>query len=224
MSQQIQIIQAGLKSGTRGSLIYLGKSSISLLGKPVDLDANSGIFVTLNPAGKGYGGRQKLPDNLKQLFRSVAMSRPNNDLIAEVILYSEGFKNAEVLGKKIVSVFVLCKQLLSPQQHYEWGLRPLKSTLWLAGNLLSEELRKGAVDSKRESEILVKALRVNTLSKLTFKDGQRFSALLNDVFPNIRKEEISYNELEKAVKSAYEELHLTYSDNQRDKASSINVI
>ena len=50
----------------------------------VDIDPNSGIFITMNPAGKGYGGRQKLPDNLKQLFRPVAMSKPDNDLIAEV--------------------------------------------------------------------------------------------------------------------------------------------
>ena len=50
----------------------------------VKLDPNTGIFVTMNPAGKGYGGRQKLPDNLKQLFRPVAMTKPDNELIAEV--------------------------------------------------------------------------------------------------------------------------------------------
>lgn len=75
----------------------------------VELDPNSGIFITLNPAGKGYGGRQKLPDNLKQLFRPVAMSRPDNELIAEVILYSEGFKNGEVLGRKLVAIFNLAR-------------------------------------------------------------------------------------------------------------------
>lgn len=63
----------------------------------------------MNPAGKGYGGRQKLPDNLKQLFRPVAMSHPDNELIAEVILYSEGFKDAKVLGRKLVAIFNLSR-------------------------------------------------------------------------------------------------------------------
>lgn len=53
-----------------------------MLGKQVEVNFNSGIFVTLNPAGKGYGGRSKLPDNLKQLFRPIAMSVPDNELIA----------------------------------------------------------------------------------------------------------------------------------------------
>lgn len=75
----------------------------------VDIDHNSGIFITMNPAGKGYGGRQKLPDNLKQLFRPVAMSKPDNEQIAEVILFSEGFKQAKELGRKLVAIFNLSK-------------------------------------------------------------------------------------------------------------------
>jgi dynein heavy chain 2 len=63
----------------------------------------------MNPAGKGYGGRSKLPDNLKQLFRPVAMSAPDIELIAETMLFSEGFKNAKILAAKVVSLFRLMK-------------------------------------------------------------------------------------------------------------------
>lgn len=80
-----------------------------LLGSNVFVNRNSGIFVTLNPAGKNYGGRSKLPDNLKQLFRPVAMSVPDNELIAEVLLYSEGFKHARELAEKIITIFTLSK-------------------------------------------------------------------------------------------------------------------
>ncbi len=63
----------------------------------------------MNPAGKGYGGRSKLPDNLKQLFRPVAMAKPDLDIIAEVIMFAEGFKEAKSLGRKLVSTFNLSK-------------------------------------------------------------------------------------------------------------------
>lgn len=75
----------------------------------VAVDCNTGIFVTLNPAGQGYAGRQKLPDNLKQLFRPVVMSRPDDTLIAEVILHCEGFKHARVIGTKLVILFDMAR-------------------------------------------------------------------------------------------------------------------
>lgn len=87
-------------------------SIILIIFFQVDIDHNSGIFITMNPAGKGYGGRQKLPDNLKQLFRPVAMSKPDNEQIAEVILFSEGFKAGKELGRKLVAVFNLSKWVL----------------------------------------------------------------------------------------------------------------
>lgn len=34
----------------------------------VNVDTNAAIFITLNPVGKGYGGRQRMPDNLKVCF------------------------------------------------------------------------------------------------------------------------------------------------------------
>lgn len=102
----------------------------------MDVNLNAGIFVTMNPAGKGYGGRQKLPDNLKQLFRPVAMTVPDNVVITQVLLYAEGFKYSNVLSTKLVAVFTLAKEFLSEQQHYDWGLRSLKSVIQACGTQL----------------------------------------------------------------------------------------
>lgn len=70
---------------------------------------NAGIFVTLNPAGQGYGGRNKLPDNLKQLFRPIVMSKPDQTLIANVTLHAEGFNYHQELAEKLVETFDTAK-------------------------------------------------------------------------------------------------------------------
>ncbi|RCN33593.1 ATPase family protein, partial [Ancylostoma caninum] len=173
VSMQIQTIQDVIKS----------KSGTCVLGgKTASVDPNAAIFITLNPAGKGYGGRQKMPDNLKQLFRPVVMSVPDNDVIAETILYSEGFTEARTLARKIVAVFTLSKEMLSMQQHYDWGLRALKVVLRGCG-----DLRASKPDAS-ESEIVVQALLLNTLSKLTSSDSKRFNVLIDDIFSTVNKE------------------------------------
>lgn len=119
-----------------------------------------------------------------------------------MVLYSEGYTTAKALSTKIVSLFTLSKQLLSTQQHYEWGLRALKAILNTAGKFLSQARAAGEASARAgdvsnwEAETLIKAVRVNTLSKLTFGDTERFLDLIKDLFPGVRSSDGTIEELE----------------------------
>lgn len=78
--------------------------------------------------------------------------------------------------------------MLSSQNHYDWGLRSLKTILKGCGDSISlKRLNNDAISNDEEAKILLHTIQLNTLSKLTFKDSQIFQEILNDFFPNIDK-------------------------------------
>lgn len=177
VSQQIQTIQEAVRAG--------GDMSVDLVGKRLNVNSNIGIFITMNP---GYSGRSNLPDNLKQLFRSLAMTQPDRQLIAQVMLFSQGFRTAETLANKIVPLFILCKEQLSDQCHYDFGLRALKYVLVSAGNIKRDKLDKmgsAALEDVAEQQMLIQSVCETLVPKLVNEDIALLFSLLSDVFPGI---------------------------------------
>jgi dynein heavy chain len=82
-----------------------------------------------------------------------------------VCIRLQGFVEAKMLAKKFASLYYLLEDLLSPQKHYDWGLRAIKSVLVVAGSLLRAE------EGQVESHVLFRALRDFNIPKILAQVG-----------------------------------------------------
>uniref|UniRef100_A0A2K6N2V0 Dynein axonemal heavy chain 17 n=1 Tax=Rhinopithecus bieti TaxID=61621 RepID=A0A2K6N2V0_RHIBE len=179
------------------------KKTFNFLGEIIGLIPTVGIFITMNP---GYAGRTELPENLKALFRPCAMVVPDFELICEIMLVAEGFLEARLLARKFITLYTLCKELLSKQDHYDWGLRAIKSVLVVAGSL------KRGDPSRAEDQVLMRALRDFNIPKIVTDDLPVFMGLIGDLFPALdvpRKRDLNF---EKIIKQSIVELKLQAED------------
>ncbi|KAM6049902.1 dynein axonemal heavy chain 17 [Theristicus caerulescens] len=175
------------------------KKTFNFLGETIALVPSVGLFITMNP---GYAGRTELPENLKALFRPCAMVVPDFELICEIMLVAEGFIDAKLLARKFITLYTLCKELLSKQDHYDWGLRAIKSVLVVAGSL------KRGDPGRAEDQVLMRALRDFNIPKIVTDDLPVFMGLIGDLFPALdvpRKRDLNF---EKIIKQSMLELKL----------------
>uniref|UniRef100_A0A672GEB4 Dynein axonemal heavy chain 11 n=1 Tax=Salarias fasciatus TaxID=181472 RepID=A0A672GEB4_SALFA len=187
---QVKTIQDAIRSK---------KNRFFFLDKDIVLKHSMGIFITMNP---GYAGRTELPENLKALFRPCAMVVPDTELICEIMLVAEGFRSAKLLARKFITLYTLCKKLLSKQDHYDWGLRAVKSVLVLAGSLRRRD------KTRPEEQVLMRALRDFNLPKIVTEDVAVFLGLLGDLLPGLEVDRERDCEFEKAARKTTVELQL----------------
>ncbi|KAJ8608532.1 hypothetical protein MRB53_039586 [Persea americana] len=193
--------------------------------RTVKVHSSCAVFITMNP---DYAGRSALPDNLKKLFRSIAMTHPDKDTIAEVTFYAQVSKAHELWVCRLFSFFTLCAERFSGQAHYDFGLRALKSTLETSGALKrrisTKELDGENIDSPSEVGVVLRSLIETIQPKLVDQDIRTLRDIVADVYPGIEYVDHDDADLRACVSEQCKIEHVRPSPQWAEKLFQVNKV
>ena len=156
-------------------------------------------FITMNP---GYAGRTELPANIKDNFLRITVFVPDLQVIYEMMLFSEGFKQGRSLGNKLAYFLGRARDVFSPQMHYDWGLRCGKALVRKAG--LALRTKSGEITDDIEHQVLLESIDIHAQSVLVTKDRVRYEPFIVQLTYGLPGYCGSFPELEAAMKNALE--------------------
>lgn len=161
---QLNIIYDGLRAQAK---------HVPFKKQHVEVNRDLAIFITTNPA---YMFRSEMPDNLKTLFRPIAVTFADKQMICEIRFYAEGYSLSALISQKLVTCFDVMEQQLSKQPHYDFSLRTIISVLAHAGTL------KKTLLTTDEQLLLKIAISDMIKPKLVSDDEDIFEMIMNSIF------------------------------------------
>ena len=168
------------------------------------LDENSAYFMTLLPSSDK--NMLPLPENMKTQVRGIMMLKPDPVTIVRVKLSASGYKESLTLSKKLDTLFQMCRDCLSKQQHYDFGLRNLCSFVTACGRTM----RMSQNAESNESQMVVQTLKETNLGCLTQEDCTVFLDMIASLFPGVSGDKLENVKQSGIMRTICDSMYLEY--------------